>query len=56
MKMIHAAIFDMDGTLLDSGPMWNEVAPETVRRFGGNRGRASTGICSRWGWMTMLRG
>lgn len=35
MKMIHAAIFDMDGTLLDSGPMWNEVAPETVRRFGG---------------------
>ena len=34
MRRMTAAIFDMDGTLLDSGPMWGEVAPTVVRRFG----------------------
>lgn len=31
---ITAAIFDMDGTILDSGPMWAEVSPTVLRSFG----------------------
>lgn len=31
---LHAAIFDLDGTILDSGAMWDGVAPAVVRRFG----------------------
>lgn len=31
---ITAAIFDMDGTILDSGPMWAEVSPTVLRSLG----------------------
>ena len=31
---LQSAIFDMDGTLLDSMPMWQELGPGLLRRFG----------------------
>ena len=31
---MQAAIFDMDGTILDSGAMWDGVAEAVVRQFG----------------------
>lgn len=34
MKAITAAIFDMDGTILDSSAMWAEVSPTVLRSFG----------------------
>ena len=34
MDRITAAIFDMDGTILDSNAMWGEVSPAVLRRFG----------------------
>lgn len=34
MTEITAAIFDMDGTILDSSPMWAEVSPTVLRTFG----------------------
>lgn len=34
MAEMTAAIFDMDGTILDSGAMWGEVSPMVLRRMG----------------------
>lgn len=34
MAQITAAIFDMDGTILDSSPMWGDVSPMVLRRYG----------------------
>ncbi len=34
MYQLTAAVFDMDGTLLDSSAMWAEVSPAVVRQFG----------------------
>lgn len=31
---LQSAIFDMDGTLLDSMPMWQGLGPDLLRRFG----------------------
>ena len=33
---LQSAIFDMDGTLLDSMPAWRSLASRTIRRMGGN--------------------
>ena len=34
MEPITAAIFDMDGTILDSSPMWAQVSPRLLRQLG----------------------
>ena len=34
MDTITGAIFDMDGTILDSGAMWDQAAPAVVRQLG----------------------
>lgn len=34
MEAMKAAIFDMDGTILDSTPMWDHVAAAVVRQMG----------------------
>ena len=31
---LQSAIFDMDGTLLDSMPIWDEIGPRTLRAQG----------------------
>ena len=31
---LQSAIFDMDGTLLDSMHIWNDVGPKTLRSMG----------------------
>ena len=31
----HAVIFDLDGTLIDSMGVWEEVPDQLVRRLGG---------------------
>jgi HAD superfamily hydrolase (TIGR01509 family) len=34
MKKISGAIFDMDGTLLDTMRIWDEIGPEYIKRYG----------------------
>jgi len=34
MKEISGAIFDMDGTLLDTMRIWDEIGPEYIKRYG----------------------
>ena len=37
---VEAVLFDMDGLLVDTEPLWYEVETEVVERLGGTWGRA----------------
>jgi sugar-phosphatase len=34
-RQIHAAIFDMDGLLIDSEPLWDQAELEVMEAWGG---------------------
>lgn len=50
---VRAAVFDVDGTLLDTMPVWDNAAEKFVSRMGG---RAEPGLSSRLYKMSMYEG
>jgi beta-phosphoglucomutase-like phosphatase (HAD superfamily) len=58
-RQIHAAIFDMDGLLIDSEPLWDQAELEVIESLGVDISRRDElpdmlGCASIWWWICGL--